>query len=402
MTSGAALSDGMNMEAALSQLVLDDADFTALSNRMDVYCPFEAMGAVNAELRHSNFLADLLNPRRPHGLGDACLGAFLDAVCAVGDSGLSRLEVHLADLSGAEVRREWRAIDLLLRLDIDGREVVIAVEVKVRSSEHSNQLTRYRQIVVEAFPDARHLFVFLTLNDEEPSDPAWFSLTFGTLVTYLEPAATRAEGALGQGMLTAYLAMIRRRHLTEEDLDALAERLWDRHGPALEFLTERKPDRMRSISDLVRSTRIEGVLANVEHETGLGAVIDTSHRTLLRIAVPSWDALPSMMGAAWTPSGRHVLAEVSFYSDTVRVIIMIGRGDAESRQDLIQRLRESDVPSGSEQLSKDWHTLTSKSLLKLKDDDQNDLEADADRVSDELAKFLIQYLPAYDEALRGS
>ncbi len=38
---------------------------------------FEAMGATRQELRHSDFLAFLLDPHQTHGLGDALLRALL-------------------------------------------------------------------------------------------------------------------------------------------------------------------------------------------------------------------------------------------------------------------------------------------------------------------------------------
>jgi hypothetical protein len=48
------------IDDGLSQL-LDDDDFWIVRERMSRFNLFEAMGAVNGELRHSNFLANTLH-----------------------------------------------------------------------------------------------------------------------------------------------------------------------------------------------------------------------------------------------------------------------------------------------------------------------------------------------------
>ena len=41
----------------ISDLVMKSQDFSELSDRLDVYCPFEALSVARLEIRHSNFLA---------------------------------------------------------------------------------------------------------------------------------------------------------------------------------------------------------------------------------------------------------------------------------------------------------------------------------------------------------
>ena len=60
----------MDLESKLSDLI-DDRDFQRIDRRFGAFNLFEAIGAVRGELRHSNFLAFLLSPTRPHGLGTA-------------------------------------------------------------------------------------------------------------------------------------------------------------------------------------------------------------------------------------------------------------------------------------------------------------------------------------------
>ncbi|MEM6307226.1 MAG: hypothetical protein AAF701_04510, partial [Pseudomonadota bacterium] len=52
--------------AGLAQL-LSDPDFRDLESQARIFCPFEAIGMVNQEIRHAYFLAYILDPDRPHG-----------------------------------------------------------------------------------------------------------------------------------------------------------------------------------------------------------------------------------------------------------------------------------------------------------------------------------------------
>ena len=62
------------------------------------------------------------------------------------------------DLSKVEIQREWKNIDILIKLE----NVVVCVENKVLSKEHSNQLKRYKEIIENQFPNHHQTFVYLT------------------------------------------------------------------------------------------------------------------------------------------------------------------------------------------------------------------------------------------------
>ena len=65
-------SEGISQDLeALEALVVDNPDLERLEALLDEFNIFEAIGAVRVELRHSDFLAFLLNPTQNHGLGDA-------------------------------------------------------------------------------------------------------------------------------------------------------------------------------------------------------------------------------------------------------------------------------------------------------------------------------------------
>lgn len=124
---------------------------------------FEVLEAADYEIRHSNFLAWILDPARNHGLGDAVLKPFL-----------SKAKVPLAAVrkitrGEVEVTREWSPPGLDLRIDIliESASHVICVEVKWYSGEHSEQLQKYQEAVEAQFPELEKVYVYLTLSGSE-------------------------------------------------------------------------------------------------------------------------------------------------------------------------------------------------------------------------------------------
>ena len=134
-------------EDELSAL-LDDVDFKVIHARMSRFNVFEAVGGVRGELRHSNFLAYLLSPGRPHGLAAKPLVAALRGVLEqlpAPERPMMILELITGDLGDAVVHRERGKIDLLI--EAPSLKLVVCVENKVGAGAGGGQLERYRRSV---------------------------------------------------------------------------------------------------------------------------------------------------------------------------------------------------------------------------------------------------------------
>jgi hypothetical protein len=133
------------LERQLSGL-FDDPDFNSIHRRMSLFNVFEAVGAVRAELRHSNFLAYLLSPNRPHGLGARVLIALIRSILTrmpAEHRPIMALELLTSDVDDAIVYRERDNIDILIELPT--LEFVVAIENKVDSKAGDGQLERYSE-----------------------------------------------------------------------------------------------------------------------------------------------------------------------------------------------------------------------------------------------------------------
>src|SRR5690606_12205461 len=70
------MADPVDDLQALEAFVVDNDALLELEARIGRFNIFDALGIVRTEIRHSNFLAWLLDPAESHGLG----GLFLNAV----------------------------------------------------------------------------------------------------------------------------------------------------------------------------------------------------------------------------------------------------------------------------------------------------------------------------------
>ena len=244
------------MVRALEDFVIENDELTQLETLVGRFNVFDALRIARAELRHSNFLAWLLDPGESHGLGQLFLRAVLMDILRDAPRELrpiSPIELDGLDLGGVEVRREWRNIDLLILAE--SPRIAIAIENKVDSGEHSGQLSRYREVVGKDMPGHRAMFVFLTREGDDPSDEEWTPYDYGRLHTAITRCRELNTDAIGEDVglfLDHYLRTIRSHFMEDEKIDELCETIYRKHRVALDLIFERKADNRHDLIGTVR------------------------------------------------------------------------------------------------------------------------------------------------------
>ncbi|MBD8689367.1 PD-(D/E)XK nuclease family protein [Rhizobium sp. CFBP 13717] len=394
------------IETQIEELLVNDGDFLRLEREFDQFCPFEALGMVRSEVRHGNFLAYILNPNRPHGFGSTVLRAFLLAVArgeapARGDFQLKPLDVHLLDIQQAEVRREWRNIDLLIV--IQSQKIVIPVELKIESTQGTDQLGRYRRIAESEWPVGggwKHLNVFLTKYEEEPVDAHhWQPLAIEDLVKEIELVAQKNNTAPASESLNAYLRMLRRHHLDDARLEELARKLWSRHREALEFLVERQPDATGNLFDALKDRKAD--IAKALRQDGLGVVLDADYKTIIRFAFERWDALPGFKSSNWTESRRLILLELKRERTKINAYLYLGPSEEDYRKEYVALLGAARLHRPNARPGRDWMCLAKGEMLPDQIDDDTDLDMSIDIVSKNLQLFAAKVFHHFDPILAG-
>lgn len=155
---------------ALEDFWVGNEDLDRLEAYLGRFNILEALGVVRQELRHSDFLAFLMDPKGNDDLGDAFVKRLLQRILMVaGDVPVSVTPIELErwTLARITVQKEWQYLDILL-LDED-HELAVIVENKIGTGEHSDQLQRYIDIVEQHHPGWRIVPLYLTPSGVAPS-----------------------------------------------------------------------------------------------------------------------------------------------------------------------------------------------------------------------------------------
>ncbi len=278
------MESSVEVRRSLEDLALAHEALRALATKLGGFNVFEAMGQVRRELRHSDFLGFLLDPSGAHGFGDECLRLLVGTLLQGAGDIQSRqllLKALVGDLEHVQVSRETMNVDILC-VDHQNRLVII-IENKTFSSEHSDQLRRYKEAVAQRYPSFSQVLVFLTPEGDEASDKQYLSLSYTSLIEIIE-CLRLSSGQYGDSHLDRTLVDYQRavrRHITMSDpeLEELARSIYARHKQALDFIFERRPDLISNIGDA-----LEGSLTNWAEDL---TVLQRS-KTLIVFAPRDW------------------------------------------------------------------------------------------------------------------
>jgi hypothetical protein len=380
---------------SLSALVVNNPDLEKLESLLQQFNIFEALNAVHIELRHSDFLAFLLNPAQNHGLGDIFVKRLLQrALIANGsDLPITPVKLDVWDLDEIVVQREWENIDILLT--DEPHKVAVIIENKVDSTEHSNQLQRYRRVVEEHYPNWNILGLLLTPEGTDPSDDSYTAIDYQAVCEIVERLTESRASTLNpdiRTLLVHYAQMLRRHIVNESEIAELCQKIYRRHQRALDMIYEYKPD---------RQTEMKELLQEIIQETP-GLELDHSSKSYVRFALKDWDVPILMRGQGWTKSGRILLFEFSNHPQNFRLHLIIGPGPAETRQRLFEMASHHHLLKPAlKNLGKSYSTIYVRSFLSP------DLyeEAPGEQIREEIQKkwhqFLEHDLPAITSVLKN-
>lgn len=243
---------------ALKAFIDDNEDLEHLESIIDQFNMFESLGLVRQEILHSSFLHWLLDPAETHGLSDYWLRHFLRVVIKNGEeilgNRLSLFDLDGWDFSGAEVRKEWRNIDLLI-VD-DHNMFVCVIENKVDSNEHSDQLNRYQKTVEREFEQHKRVFVFLTVSGTAASNSSYIAISYKDLISAIENALRRRKSQLNAEIylfVSQYVDMVRRRILKESEIQKYCGRIYQNHRRALDLIFQHRKNRLTEVGGVIQN-----------------------------------------------------------------------------------------------------------------------------------------------------
>lgn len=383
---------------ALDALLLNNPEFEKLETLLDQFNIFEAIGAVWRELRHSDFLAYLVDPKQNHGMGDAFLKRLLQGIAIKPDS--KRMPVRVVDLdvwdlNQVTVLREWQNIDILV-VDEEHQFAVI-VENKIASVEHSGQLHRYRQSVKNQYPEYRLISLYLTPDGRSPSDDAYIPISYGLVCETVEAYANRRASLLGaeiRALMIHYAQMLRRHIMPDSELADLCRQIYWKHRKALDLIYEHRPDRQYLIREILKDLITQLPLAESKLK------LDYCGKSEVRFCPGEWDEFELLKTGTGGNTKRILLWVFLNQPDQLILQLSIYPGPENIRDSLKDMVRKRrDIFTFGREGATRWTQILRLPIINKKDYGNLDDDALETRIKKEWETFVKDKLPPITSAV---
>jgi hypothetical protein len=241
MTEHNVSADMSDLEKLLNFCV-NNEDLNKLEAILGEFNPLRVLGVENFEIRHSNVLGWLIDPKAHHGLGDSIFKSILLQVLKENERGDLPKVSDVIDVvySDLKILREWKNIDLLAVSEAN--KLVLVIENKIYAGEEETQLTRYADIVKEKYPKHTRVHIFLTLDGAEPRGSDLFVPFKHEQIYSIVKSVTNIRrdyiNAKVYDFIQQYLNILEVKIMKNEKLNALCSKLYREHKDAIKMINE--------------------------------------------------------------------------------------------------------------------------------------------------------------------
>ncbi len=366
--------------------IINDHDFEKIELSLKEPNIFRALSIERNELKHSNFLSYILDPRENHGLKDIVLKKFLRDIFSASSNVVRTLfDADYIDMQCIEIRREWRNIDILIILKDD----IVLIENKVDSVDHSRQLMRYHGIVEDTFPDKVKHYVYLTPDGSSPQDEEardiYIDYSYAQILNIIDSILLLYKNSISQKVLfylSDYVISVKRELLMNDELNKIALRVYNAHKEAFDFIFDNKPDPANLLYPYFKEIIEEN-----------GFIIGSKNKGTVKFTTNELAALLPAVGEGW-PDKEVFLFELDYfwYKDTAVFKAMGAPCDPDIQNALHEAAQQSKFykkPGG-----KKWLTFHMKKFPFVASEVVNDGEAE---IRKKIAGMIEDIKPAASE-----
>ena len=333
-------AESRNAMLALRNFAADNDDLMQLKELLAEAKPeippldfLGVLGIYESEEVHSNFLGWLLHPGHDHRMSDHFLKNFLQETAAqaenLGIAVASRCEIDAIDWSDSNVHREAYYIDILIVNPV--AQFLCAIENKIRAPEGDRQLSRYRQVLENMYPDYTRYYVFLTPNSrqsqEETERGFWNPVGYATILELVERTIADQGDFTSEEVHTAlqFYATALRRHIVPEstEIQRLARKIYLEHHEAIELIYQHKPNIIDETEPIFRQA--------IAQQPGWKE--EAKSPRILRFSSKDWDPFGSFRtgtASGWGEPAPVLLFEIDYRQEHPHLVLMLGPGSDES------------------------------------------------------------------------
>jgi hypothetical protein len=379
----------------LEKFVLDNIELDRLEGMLSDFNLFETLNLVNAEIRHSNVLAWLFNPIENHGLGTYFLNMFIKHFVSENKTTIDNFnvfDVEMFNYNDVEIKREWKNIDILIDIKELDKNIIIVIENKITAAEHSDQLSKYREIVEKEFNGYKKLFILLTPESVIPSDDAWINFNYGTVSELLDNITIYKKDLLSNTILDFiehYNIILKRYIVGNSEIEKICKQIYKKHKNALDLIFQYKPDLVSDISDLLQT------LINANSEL-IGE--PPGGKTYTRFTTKKIDEEIPKISEGWLKSKRLLVYEFNNYDNRLVLRLYVGPCEKNYREELFKYFSQKKelFPLTNRPLRNKWNCVYQKEFLKNKDFEEKEYAELESIVRSKWNEFVREHLKEID------
>lgn len=240
---------------ALAAFLQDISCLNPLKKYTEKVNLFDVLKVSRTEIRHSNFLAWLLDPNENHFLGDRFLRKFFCEVLNKNQSSAGEIcKLLSGDFSDFTIKREEAHIDILGYSK--ALNVVFCIENKIDASEHDNQLQRYYKYIQDKYKGCKTYCIFLSPDGMDVSNEndkeVWLSMDYNIIYSSVESLKDSDETTADvRFLLSQYYDILRREIMDNEEIAKICKDIYEKHKAALELIFDNLDDICRQRYDVI-------------------------------------------------------------------------------------------------------------------------------------------------------
>lgn len=233
----------MDSNASVNDIILCIPEIENLNIRFSEFNPLKVLGVSEEEIRHSHIISWLLDPKANHGLGTSFLKIFLrTTICSSENQSIENVtnglkELILGDFTDLQVHREHSHIDILCVSE--NNKIVILIENKYNSDEHSDQLNRYLSNIKAQYSNYICIPIFLSIEGLPPSHSEYLAASYKQVLDSIEQLIKVYSDRIPQAIkmfLDYYQIIISEKIMEDPDLQEIARKIYKENKAAIDFI----------------------------------------------------------------------------------------------------------------------------------------------------------------------
>lgn len=388
-------------EKLLEDFIIKNPELDRLEKLLGIFNIFETLDIVNAEIRHSNVLAWLFNPNSNHGLSELFLKQFLKYFISQNKeyikANINLFDFEIFNYSNVEIRREWNNIDLIIILNESSKKVVITIENKISTSEHSEQLQRYRKIIEGEFKDYEKIFILLAPEETILSDEFWFCMTYETVSNLIEELIESKKDMLNEAVynfINQYNIILRRYLVGNSEVEEICRAIYRKHQKALDLIFQYKPDINLEISEYLQNLLKEDKRV----------IFIWGGKSVVQFITEEVESLIKKISKDSPESKKILYLEFRNYENKLALHFLIGRGEQEYRQNLYEffKAKKELFSIVNKNLYPSYNTVYQKKILNPNDYEEASIDELSKKINEKWEEFCNGDLVKINEYLKNN